>query len=69
MKRLGAATNLSGLTDNMVATFISQRRGDKSRNGGPVSPASVNRETQLLRRVLYRARDLWGIEVPNLKWK
>ena len=46
-----------------------RRRGEKSRNGGFISPSSMNREVQLLRRVMYRARDVYEITIPRVDWK
>lgn len=57
---LGKDTLLSDITDNEIAEYVARRRAD-------VSNASVNREVQLLKRVLRRAR-LWKVDlgdVPN----
>ena len=54
---------LDEVTDAEIATYVAQRRGE-------ISNASVNRETQLLRRV-YRHADLnWRVDVGEMpNWK
>ena len=49
---LGVETLLADLTDNEIAIYIARRRA-------AVSDASVNRETQLLKRVFRRAETVW----------
>ena len=71
---LGCDTLLSEVTDDVVSSFVARRRGERvrrwKRRGAPfVSPATVNREVELLRRVMYRARDLWEINVGFVHWK
>ena len=34
-----------------------------------MSPATVNRDTEMLKRLLRRAAEVWGIDVPRIKWK
>ena len=49
---LGKDTMLSEITDNEIAEYVARRRA-------LVANASVNRETQLLKRVLRRAETTW----------
>ncbi len=59
--RLGKNTSLSEITDNVIAEYVARRRSE-------VSDSSVNREVQLLRRVLRRAGRIWKADVgetPN----
>jgi integrase len=65
---IGANTALSEVHDDMLARLVARRRGE-SRRGNPkcglVSAATVNRTiTQLLRRILTRARKKWRIPLP-----
>ena len=56
---LGADALLSQITDNEIAEYISHRRSK-------VSNASVNRETQLLRRVYRRADKTWKADIGEM---
>lgn len=81
LAEIGKTTLLCEINDGTVASYIRKRRGHRSRNAirahGKtcrctkclVSPASVNREVQLLRRIVYRARDVWKVETPKVEWK
>ena len=65
---IGANTALAEIHDDMLARLVARRRGEL-RWGNPklgfVSAATVNRTvTQLLRRVLTRARKKWRISLP-----
>ena len=65
---IGANTALAEIHDDMLARLVARRRG-KLRWGNPklgfVSAATVNcTVTQLLRRVLTRARKKWRISLP-----
>ncbi len=67
---VGADKALSDITDSDIALMVAKRRGQKARyRKEPVSNATVNRETELLRRVVRRARELWGVDVGDEpKW-
>ena len=56
---LGADALLSQVTDNEIAEYVARRRSR-------VSNASVNRETQLLRRVLRRADRTWKADAGEM---
>lgn len=75
---IGAGTLIRDITDDTVATLVARRRGERKRNIareigkkgraplGLLSPAQVNRSvTQLLRRVLTRARKVWKQHLPD----
>lgn len=60
---IGPATPLSHITDATVAALIARRRGEG------VGPATVNRTlTQVLRKVLGRARRVWKVPVADIDW-
>jgi integrase len=60
---LGAETLLSNLTDDELAAYISRRRGE-------VAESSVNRETQLLKRVFRRADTVWKADIGDMpNWR
>lgn len=67
----GELTLLSQIDNAAVAAVISKRRGEKHRrfkkNAPLVSPASVNRETALLRRVIRHASKQ-GVAVCDIDW-
>jgi integrase len=61
---IGKSTRLSDIKNPTVAELVAKRRG------GGVKPATVNRYvTEMLRRVLNRARDVWEVEVATIAWK
>lgn len=63
VERLGRATLLNEIDGNRLTTYIARRRAE-------VADASVNREIQLLRRVLHRADGLWNIDVGRMpRWR
>lgn len=68
---LGGETALDRLTDADLARAVAQLRGRRvgKRTGRRLGPASVNRHLELLRRVLIRARDAWGLAVAPLAFK
>jgi integrase len=83
IRALGKNKLVSDITNNDVAKMVAHRRGeavvntarDKSVKRRPrsakfVSPARVNRSiTEPLRKVLRRARDVWGQSVQPIDWK
>lgn len=75
---IGPETPIAEITDDTVATLVARRRGERKRNAarelgrgkklplGFVSAGQVNRSvTQLLRRVLTRARKIWKQHLPE----
>lgn len=70
---IGKTTALPAISPDMIAKAISRRRADltgaKDRRH-LVSAATVNRTfTEPLRRVLRRARDVWGQPTPTISWR
>ncbi|MEW6256934.1 MAG: site-specific integrase [Pseudomonadota bacterium] len=73
---LGPRTLIRTIGTPQVADLIRKRRAEPKRRGnqpgsdGTVSNATVNRTvTELLRRVLHRAKRLWGQEVQEIDWR
>lgn len=67
---LDANTFLHAITDSALAERIARRRGERARRKKTlVSNATVNRETELLRRVLRRADKVWKVRVTMPDWK
>ncbi|KKM22533.1 hypothetical protein LCGC14_1624420 [marine sediment metagenome] len=66
---LGKEMPLGEITTRAVADYIATRRARNTRRGTPPATASINREIELLRRVIYRARDTWEATVPTINWK
>jgi integrase len=76
---IGPDTTLADITDEVITRLVARRRGECRRNVareqgkgakkkplGLLSPAQVNRSvTQLLRRVLTRARKAWKQHLPE----
>jgi integrase len=77
---IGRGTQLSCISDSRIAAFVARRRGAKSRRAPKshkpacrcercaLSPATVNREIELLRRLMRRARKVWGARVTEPDW-
>jgi integrase len=66
----GDDTLLPDLTSDEIAAYVSWRKVQTAKAGrnkgkAPVAPASVNREVELLRRVLYRARKTWKRQIDD----
>jgi integrase len=59
---LGKSTSLSALTAADLVTYAARRCAN-------LSNRSVNIELQLLRAVIYRARDLLDVATPKIDWK
>ncbi len=61
--RLGKSVMISDITDNEIADYVRRRRAE-------VSNASVNRETQLLKRVFRRADTVWKADIGDMSnWR
>ena len=78
---IGQRTPISDVNNDMLARLVARRRGDiklnakggvvKDAEGRPVlvSPSTVNRSiTELLRRIMTRARRVWEIAVREPNW-
>lgn len=62
--QLGRNRLLSAITDADIAKAVASRRGDG------LAPASVNRTvTEVIRKVMTRARRTWGVEVRQIDWR
>jgi len=64
---------LTEINDNVIARLVAWRRTHyrwDDPEKGLISPAHVNRSTtEVIRRVMVRARDLWKLPLPNMpKW-
>lgn len=78
LSRLGKTTPLSGLGSGKIADYVAKRRGDRRgrRARGAkgvdtrplVSNATVNRDLELLRRIMRRAARTWGAAVAEVGW-
>lgn len=50
-----------------LATYVATRRGENARNKQTkVTPATINRELECLRRIMRRADKSWKVQVPEL---
>ncbi|MCF1502956.1 tyrosine-type recombinase/integrase [Afifella sp. H1R] len=64
------------IDDEVLAAYVARRRGEPvrrpRRNGSvferPRSPSDVNRDVQLLRRVLRRAKNVWKLAIDLPAW-
>lgn len=62
------STAISEIDADVIASYVATRRGTKGRNGRLLSNASVNRELQILRRILRRAQRVWKMRVHLPAW-
>ncbi|MCY1283783.1 Tyrosine recombinase XerC [compost metagenome] len=67
---IGSKTNLTEITDNVIASLVARRRGERIK-GKPdaafVSPSTVNRTcTQPLREIIMRAKKVWKVAVADV---
>lgn len=81
LDKLGADTPLPEITNDKVATLVAGRRAEfvdnimvrrskKAKAPKRISNATVNRTTvEPLKRILFRARDLWGQRIGLIEWK
>lgn len=76
--RIGAETPIADITTNMVAELVTERRqagyvrrrADGKSERLPVTNATINRTViEPLRRVLRRARDVWGEQIAPIDWR
>lgn len=72
-REVGKSVRLSAITGATVAKLVQKRRQDTVRRGGAdvvVSNATVNRTvTEVLRRVLKRAAEVWREPVAVIRWR
>jgi integrase len=62
--QLGRHRLLSAITDADIAKAVAKRRGEG------LAPASVNRTvTEVIRKVMTRARKTWGVDVRQIDWR
>lgn len=64
-KDFGPGALLSRVQDSQIAERIARRRADTFRKR-PISNATVNRETELLRRVYRRAAKTWKVDIGTM---
>lgn len=83
LRILGRTTRLSAIGDRKVAEYMAKRRGEKARRGKTsrkgrgsapmdrlVSNATVNREVELLRRIVNKAAGpAWGYATASVDWQ
>ena len=66
---LGKETSLGEITTRAVADYVAKRRAKPTSRRALPAAASINREIELLRRVIYRARDAWDAAIPIINWR
>lgn len=64
---LGPNTLLADLSFDTIAKYVADRRRQPTMHGTLPAPATVNREVQLMRRVVRRAVK-WGYESQRIDW-
>lgn len=68
LKQAGRDARLTEIDADVIASFVARRRGVIGRNKKLLANASVNRELQILRRILRRAARVWKIPVHLPAW-
>ncbi|MBY0299841.1 MAG: site-specific integrase [Methylobacterium sp.] len=66
---IGNRKLLSAIDGKAVAALVAKRRCSQGRSGKPVSPATVNRTTEVLRSIILRAERVWGERVAPVEWR
>lgn len=69
LRETGRAPTIGSVTENELAIYVARRRLTKTRHGGERAPATINRELQLLRRVMRRAVTTWKHQIVLPDWK
>lgn len=82
MRILGKSTTLAAIGDTRIAAYVARRRGERPRRGKSprkgsgsapmdrlMSSATVNREVELLRRVMNKAAKDWNCAVGAVDWQ
>lgn len=64
----GRPALIGEVTDDLLAAYVARRRGQPSRTGHLPSPATINREVQVLRRILRRAALVWRLPITIPNW-
>ncbi len=67
--RLKPSTRLDHVTSGMLADYIATRKEDETSRRAPPSNATINREIQLLRRIVNFAEEVWEVATPKIAWK
>lgn len=77
VRLIGRSTRLSAIDGARVAAFVAARRGERSQHADPahkascrcercaLAPATVNREIELLGRLLRRADEVWNVRLAR----
>jgi integrase len=65
---IGEATMIAGIDDSLLAGWVATRRAAPTRRGRPPAPATVNREVELLRRILRKGAKPLRYAVPDIDW-
>lgn len=68
LKGLGRPPVVGEIDANIISLYVAKRRGIISRARKLLSNASVNREVQVLRRIMRRAQRVWGMDVRLPAW-
>ncbi|MFG1376104.1 tyrosine-type recombinase/integrase [Xanthobacter autotrophicus] len=68
LRERGRAARLAEIDAEVIADYVARRRGTISRAKKLLSPASVNRELQILRRILRRAARVWRMPIVLPAW-
>jgi integrase len=77
LRMIGRTTLLDEISDASLANYIARRRGEnpahyrhRPKEERPlVAPATINREVELLKRLVNRAQKVWKIAPPEIDWK
>ncbi|MEX3008324.1 tyrosine-type recombinase/integrase [Hoeflea sp. TYP-13] len=71
-RHIGPNTLLHDITDSKLAELVARRRGEHKwgrKELGLVANTTVNRSvTQRLRHIILRAKNIWKVQVPDIKF-
>lgn len=66
---IGNHRPLKAVDGRLVAALVAKRRACKTRTGTVLKPATVNRVTDVLRTIVFRAERVWGEPVTAVDWR
>ncbi|MEM7617195.1 MAG: site-specific integrase [Pseudomonadota bacterium] len=67
---IGKDTLLNNIDDCMLNNYVNKRRlMHKANSHKPISYTTVNREIEVLRKIIFLARDKWKVEIGDVNFK
>ncbi len=68
LSQRGRPPVIGEITDDVLASYVARRRGQTTHLGRLPAPATINREIQVLRRIMRRAALVWRMQIVLPNW-